>query len=347
MKLPALRFRRGAAVADAGDGVGRPGRRWPEWLRPPRRFSVRELVRHNPGLKLISIALACFLWYSINVLERDAERLVEVPISIRKVPPELIVTTPPTKPVTLTLRGPRTILDNLDEHKTRLVVDLSTVGPGEARIDLANANLNPDLPRRLKVVRTQPQRLKLDVERLAKRRIPIKLDLAGSPALGYMVAESTLTPDHVEVSGPASKVDDLKEISTEPIDLHGLARTFQRRVLLEWAGDFVVLVPDKVQVNVGVEEIMVSREFRRVAVTIVNGSNATVTPSSVNLTLHGPQRLLHNFKIPEGGVTVDAAGLAPGSHDMAVQLVDLPPALEVVARTPERVRLQVGKAQGG
>lgn len=345
MKLPALRFRR--ASPDGGEGIVRPAGRWREWLRPPRRFSLRELVRHNPGLKLVSILLACFLWYSINVLERDAERLVEVPISIRKVPPELIVTTPPTKPVTLTLRGPRTILDNLDEHKTRMVVDLSTAAPGEVRIDLANANLNPDLPRRLKVVRTQPQRLKLDVERLAKRRIPIKLDLAGSPALGYMVAESTVTPDHVEVSGPASKVDDLKEISTEPIDLHGLARTFQRRVLLEWGGDFVVFVPDKIQVNVALEEIMVSREFRRVSVTVVNGDDATVTPTTVNLTLHGPQRLLHNFKLPEGGVTVDAAGLAPGSHELAVQVVDLPPALEVVARTPDLVRLQIGKPQGG
>lgn len=345
MKLPALRFRRATPAADGGDG--RPARRWREWVRPSRRWSVRELVRHNPGLKLVSILLACFLWYSINVLERDAERLVEVPISIRKVPPELIVTTPPTKPVTLTLRGPRTILDGVDEHKTRLVVDLSTAGPGPMSIDLANANLNPDLPRRLKVVRTQPPRLKLDVERLAKRRIPIKLDLAGAPALGYMVAESTITPDHVEVSGPASKVDDLKEISTEPIDLHGLARTFQRRVLLEWAGDFVVFVPDKVQVSVDVEEIMVSREFRRVAVTVVNAGNATVTPSTVNLTLHGPQRLLHNFKIPDGSVTVDGAGLAPGIHELMVQLVDLPPALEVVARTPERVKLQIAKVQGG
>jgi YbbR domain-containing protein len=344
MKLPALRFRRASPSADVGDG--RPARRWRDW-RPRRRFSIRELVRHNPGLKLISIVLACFLWYSINVLERDAERLVEVPISIRRVPPELIVTTPPMKPVTLTLRGPQTILDNVDEHKTRLVVDLSAAGPGEATIDLATANLNPDLPRRLKVLRAQPQRLKLTVERLAKRRIPIKIDLAGAPALGYMVAESTVAPDHVEVSGPASKVDDLKEISTEPIDLHGLARTFQRRVLLEWAGDFVVFVPDKVLVNVDVEEIMVSREFRRVAVTVINGENATVSPSQVNLTLHGPQQMLHNFKIPEGGVIVDAAGLAPGSHEVTVQLRGLPPQLEIVERSPDLVKLQVAKSQGG
>ncbi|HEV7734932.1 MAG TPA: CdaR family protein [Candidatus Binatia bacterium] len=347
MKLPALRFRRTPAPVDPGDASPRPPRRWPNWIRLPRRTAIRELVRRNPGLKLISILLACFLWYSINVLERDAERLVEVPISIRKVPPELIVTTPPTKPATLTVRGPGTILDGVDEHKSRLVVDMSSTGPGEVRIDLSNAVMTPELPRRLKVVRTQPQRLKLTVERLSKRRIPIKLDLAGSPALGYMIAQSTVTPDHVEVSGPASKVDDLKEISTEPIDLHGLARTFQRRVLLEWAGDFVVFVPDKVQVNVEVEEIMVSREFRRVAVTVINGDGVTVTPGVVNLTLHGPQRLLHNFKIPDGSVVVDAAGLAPGSYEMPVQLIDLPPAIEIAARQPDRIRVQVGKGQGG
>ena len=46
----------------------------------------RAIIRHNPGLKLVSLLLACFLWYSINELERDAERVVEMPVAIRKVP---------------------------------------------------------------------------------------------------------------------------------------------------------------------------------------------------------------------------------------------------------------------
>src|SRR4029450_11185254 len=88
---------------------------------PLRRRLVR-LVRHNPGLKLVSLGLACFLWSSINELEGGAERQVEMPVAIRKVPQGLIVTDLlPAKGVTVTLRGPRTILDSVDEGQTAVV----------------------------------------------------------------------------------------------------------------------------------------------------------------------------------------------------------------------------------
>ncbi len=345
MKLPPVRWRRTAPLGDGQDG-GR--RRWParpDWLRLPRPQDLREALRHNPGLKLISIVLASFLWYSINVLERDAERVVELPVSVRKIPAELVLTTPPAKPVAVTLRGPRTILDGVDEHKSRLLVDMSGIGPGETRMDLNGAMVDPELPRRLKVLRMQPVRLKLNVERLARRRLPVRPDLAGAPAFGYTVAESTVTPDFIEVTGPASKVDELKEISTEPIDLHGVATTLERRALLEWVADFVTFVPDRVRVAVRLEEVMVSREFKRVTITVRNGEGlrAKVTPEVLDLTIHGPQRVLANYKIAEGAVTLDTAGLEAGVHRLSVQavLVTLPGELEVVARQPETLRVQI------
>jgi YbbR domain-containing protein len=345
MRMPALRLRRTVAPPETTPSEPPPPRPRPPWrprIRMPKRRDLRELIRYNAGLKLVAIVLACFLWYSINALERDAERLVDVPVSIRRIPPDLIVTTPPTKPVTVTLRGPRNILDNIDEHKTRLVVDLSAATAGEQRIELTGGMLDPELPRRLKALRMQPPRLKVTVEHLAKRRLPVRVDLAGAPALGYMVSESSVTPDHVEVSGPASKVNDLKEITTEPIDLHGLATPFTRGLLLEWVGDYVTLVPDRVRVAVGFEEVMVSREFRRVPVVVRNGDHARVEPSAIDLTVKGPQRVLHNFKLPEDAVTVDAAGLEPGSHRVA-PTIELPPTLEVVAREPDVLRVQIAR----
>ena len=343
MRMPAIRLRRPAAPPEPTPSEPSSPRPRPPWrprVRMPTRRDLRELVRYNAGLKLVSIVLACFLWYSINALERDAERLVDVPVSIRRIPADLIVTTPPTKPVTVTLRGPRNILDNVDEHKTRLVVDLAGATAGEQRIELTGAMLNPELPRRLKALRMQPPRLKVTVEHLAKRRLPVRVDLAGAPALGYMVSESSVTPDHVEVSGPASKVNALKEITTESIDLHGLATPFTRGVLLEWVGDYVTLVPDRVRISLTFDEVMVSREFRRVPVVVRNGEHARVEPTTIDLTVKGPQRVLHNFKLPDDAVTVDAAGLEPGNHRV-VPGVELPPALDVVAREPDAVRVRV------
>jgi YbbR domain-containing protein len=347
MRLPSVRLRRAAPPAVPPDGEGRPLRTsWRAGV--PFRRRLGEIIRHNWGLKVVSAFLACFLWYSINELERDAERIVDVPVAIRKVPSGLIVTElSPAKGVTVTLRGPRTILDSVDGEKTRLVVDLSTATEGKVSIDPNQATMNPELPRRLKAVRMSPIRLDAKLERLAKRRLPVKAILAGDPTLGYTAGYSA-TPDHVEVTGPASTVDALKEISTRRIDIEGVSAPLERTVLLEPGGDFVTLVPDRVHVAVHFDERMMVQEFKRVPIALRNGEGAKVTPAEVGVSVRGPELVLHDWKLPEGAVFVDAGGLSPGAHDVPVQ-VDLPAPLVIAARKPESVRVvvPVPKDQGG
>lgn len=327
------------------DGLRLRRVRWASRLRLPARRDLLAAVRHQWGLKLVALLLACFLWYSINALERDAERLVDVSVSIRRVPPELVVTTPPTKPVTVTIRGPRTILDGVDEAKTRLVVDLSAIGPGEHRIDLSKGVLSPEPPRRVKVVRIQPARLGVTVEPLAKRRLPVRPAVVGAPAFGYRLGEVTVTPEFAEVSGPASRLHGLSEIRTEVLDVHGAAARVQRSMLLDFVGDYVTVVPDRVRVTVGIEEVRLTREYPGVPVGL-RGARGVVDPPTVKLVVEGPQRLLDTWEPPEGSVVVDAARLSPGDHQLAPE-VELPPALEAVALDPKTIRVRVDVDQGG
>jgi hypothetical protein len=77
MRLPSVRLRRSTPPAAPSDGEGRPLRTsWRAGI--PFRRRLGEIIRHNWGLKLVSVFLACFLWYSINELERDAERQVDL-----------------------------------------------------------------------------------------------------------------------------------------------------------------------------------------------------------------------------------------------------------------------------
>src|SRR5262245_51319914 len=342
MRLPALRIVRRTPPGDTPSPQG-PTPPWWRILDRLRPRDLREALRHNRGLKIVSLLLAFFLWFSINVSERDAERVLELPVVVRKLPPDLIVANTPDKAVTATLRGPRTILDGVDEQRGRVALDLSAATPGEMRIELAPDMIRPDLPRRLKLVRLEPQRLKVQVERLMRRRVPVRAELAGAPALGYMTAESSVRPAEVEVAGPKSKVEDLKEIRTEPIDMQGMERGFQRNTLLAWAGDLVSFTPDHVLVSVSVEEVSVSREFKDVPVAVINahGRDVVLDPPRADVTLSGPQRLLHNFKLDDGVVTVDASDLPPGTHRVTVQ-VSLPASIEVTRRRPEQHTLRIG-----
>jgi YbbR domain-containing protein len=349
MRLRALRTPPVAPADDeAPPGSRGPTPPWRRWLRLPRRQEIREAFRRNPGMKLVSLLLAFFLWFSINVSERDAERTVDLQVTVRKLAPGLIVTNPPAKPVAVTLRGPRTILDGIEEARTRIALDLTNTTPGDTRIEVNGDMLRPELPRRIKVVRLEPARLKFHVEPLVRDRVPVKIDLAGTPALGYTVAESHVMPDTVEVSGPANKVSALKEIMTEEIDLRGQSENVQRDVLLAWAGDFVSFVPDHVTVSVTFEEVMVSRDFKRVDVRVLNaasGLQVQVAPNVVDLSIRGPQRLLHNFKLAPNAVYVDAEGLPAGTHKLAPR-IDLQPALEATRWAPEAVTVTLSDRGG-
>src|SRR5262245_10797288 len=125
--------------------------------------------------------------------------------------------------------------------------------------------------------------------------------------------------------------------------MQGLEHGLQRNVLLAWAGDLVSFTPDHVLVSVSVEEVSVSREFKDVPVAVVNarGREVALDPPHTDLTISGPQRLLHNFKLDDGVVSVDARDLPPGTHRVAVQ-ASLPPTLEVTRRRPEQHTLRVG-----
>ncbi len=348
MRLRVLRSQPAPSPSsDTPPAPGRPARPWQRWLRVPSWQDVRAALRRNQGLKLVSLLLAFFLWFSINVSERDAEGSLEVPIRTIHPPAGYLVTNQPSKAVTVKVRGPRTILDGVDERRVGFALDLANAAPGEVRVELNGDMIRPALPRRLNIVGIEPQRVKLRLERLVRRTLPVRPELAGLPPLGY-TAEASVTPGEVEVRGPASKVEDLKEIKTEPVELRGAPEPVSRPVLLSYVADFVEFVPDKVTVSVNFQATMMSRRFEHVEVTVRNlgdGLHAKLVPPRIDLTVQGPQRLLNNYSLEAGSVYVDAAAKGPGSHRVT-PTVELPQSIEVTRREPEVQSLEVVARKG-
>ena len=265
-----------------------------------------------------------------------------------RVPDGLLVTNLPTQPIAVRVRGPGTLLDNVDVRRRRIALDLSAFGPGKAVIELSRDLIRDDLPPRVKVVKFTPSKLELRLERRVRRTVPVRLDLAGTPALGYTVADSRVTPDAIDVSGPASKVDDLREIVTEPFDLHGATGAVERTVSIITPGELVTPRPDRVNAVVTLEEVGITREFEHVEVKLVNvaGFEARLRPATVDLVLRGPQRILQHLKLEPGAVYVDGETLTAGTRKV-VPRVDLPAGVEVVRRNPEELTLQLAAPRAG
>jgi YbbR domain-containing protein len=305
---------------------------------------LREFASRNVAAKVLSLILACLVWYSTNVVERDAERVVAVPLALRQVPRNLVVTDWPRERVQVIVRGPRPLLDGIDEHRTRLLMRLTTLDQGENWLDLKAAVLEPELPRRLNVVRLEPGRVLVQAERLKRRSLPVRATVAGTPAFGFRTSAITAIPERVEVSGPAQEIAELSEVRTVPVDVGDQVSAVQRRALIEWVGDFVTFMPDRVAVTVEIEEVMITREIPDVVVHLVGPAGVRLEPPTVSLTLRGPKRVLDEYRLPPQAAHVNAAGLAAGEHQVEV-LVDVPSTVEVITREPNIHRLLV--AEGG
>src|SRR5262250_1855106 len=129
MRLRVLRGERPTAGAEPTPAPSGPTPPWRRLLRVPGPRSIAAALRRNTGLKLVSLLLAFLLWFSINVSER----------------------------------GPRTILDGIDERRERLALDLSDLAPGEERVKLNEGMIRPELPRRLKIIRLEPASVKIRI----------------------------------------------------------------------------------------------------------------------------------------------------------------------------------------
>jgi hypothetical protein len=90
---------------------------------------------------------------------------------------------------------------------------------------------------------------------------------------------------------------------------------------------------------VNVAEAITDREFRAVDVEVKDsGFKYRVEPRQATLTIRGPAVKLAGLA-PKGLAYVDAKGVAPGSHELPLQ-VTLPDGMQLVRQSPDKVRLR-------
>lgn len=292
----------------------------------------------NGRLKLFSIAFACGLWLFVNYAERDAEKTLVVPVEFHNLSTQLIISGPRDEYVDLRLRGPRSLLGQLTSKKIKL--DLSEVRPGLASFRITADMLN--LPRGVRLVRINPAQVNLTIAQIIKQIVPVQLELMGKPPRGYIVKETEVNPDRIEITGPAPQIEKIRTVLTDTLDLSPLTQSMTRDLTLRGPEEgFVSFSRDRVQVRIGIEEVISTREFRHIKIAVKNDtSRAELRPATATVTVRGPQRLIENFVLNEEHVFADTNGQGPGRVTVRLSIV-LPPGIELVAQDPEKVEVRL------
>ena len=179
------------------------------------------------GLKLLSVALAVALWLAVAG-DPIAERGVRIPLAFENLPESMEILGDPPQGVDVRLRGSSGTLRRLDARDMVAIIDLESERAGERIFDMTSGRVRTPLG--IEVTQVIPSTISLTLDTRGSRVVPIVPEVRGAPAAGYLVATVEVEPAAVEVEGPESRLHDLTEAMTEPIDVTGVSAPLRRMV---------------------------------------------------------------------------------------------------------------------
>jgi hypothetical protein len=304
-----------------------------------RHFSLHALT-YNWRLKLAALGLAVLIWAAVSA-EQETSQWIPIRIDPVVQDPEYVLAgAPDPAEVRVRFSGPGRELWELALDRPRLVLRLRDVG--DRRAFALDGTMIP-IPRGLQVEvqDIRPAVVRVDLERLASRVVPVRARLTERSAQRYTVGgDLEVLPAEVRVTGPADRLAALDSVDTRRFDIVPDDSTFSHEVLLETEGmEGLSFSRSRVRVS-GPVDVRGERPLDSVAVSVPDGMAAA--PAQVEVSVAGARRVLD--RVRPGGVRAVVprdslpAALPPQGVDAPLVVEGLPPG--VAARpNPARVRV--------
>jgi YbbR domain-containing protein len=302
-------------------------------------------MRYHPfrqlGLKVLAVALASLLWLTVAG-EHVVERSLRVPLEFRNIPEALEIVGNTPDSVDVRLRGSSAVLSRVQAGEIVAVLDLSSARSGSRLFHIRNDEVRA--PFGVEVAQVVPSTLALELEKSARRRVPVVPAIEGDPAAGFVVGKWTADPATVEIIGPDSHVRQVAEATTEPISVKDAKARVRDGVTIGVVDSSVRLTQaQNANVTVEIWPAPVERRMPDVPVRWRNlgtGLRAQILPQLVHVTVRGAAEALAGLRGDSAQAFVDLAGLGSGRYNLRVQ-VDPADTFGVVAIDPAVVSVTI------
>jgi hypothetical protein len=300
---------------------------------------------YNPfrkiGLKLTSVAIAALLWMVVGG-EQVVERTLRSPLELQNIPEGLEVVGETPSTVDVRVRGASSALGQLSTGDVVTVLDTTTARPGRRLFHLSPSQVR--VPFGIDVTFVGPATIPLLFERQTMKAVPVAPAIEGQPAPGYFIERVQIEPQEVEVVGTESALRSLHQAATEPISLTG-ARASVREIVNIGLPDSTARVRTQrtARVTVTISPVRSERTFAAVPVRMKGTGprlSARATPTSVAVTVRGPDEVLRSLSADDIVANVDLSGLGPGQYALDVH-VSSPQVLVFVRTVPQQVQVLI------
>jgi YbbR domain-containing protein len=285
---------------------------------------VWEAMVENLGLKILSFAFALGLYAFVHGSE-EAQRTLPVDVVARAPPASAgrVLLTQLPSVVQVTVRGPRTLLDDMKAD------DLGAFQPDLRSGKVDHVEFDPSvihIPPGVRVEQIDPPSVGLRWEDQVSREIPVQASITGQPAPGFVVKGAPKAePATVRASGPRSLVDVVQFARAAPFDVTGLdqEKAHEHVLALDHPPPRVEFTTQIVTVKVEIGREELQRIFVKVPVQVVGVPRGVLSPNEVDVKVEGPPELVRSLRPEQVVPTVDlrSSGFtltSPGSGRLPV-----------------------------
>jgi len=275
----------------------------------------------NLGLKLLAVALASVLWLTVAG-EHVVERSLRVPLEFRNIPEALEIVGNAPDTVDVRLRGSSAVLSRVQPGEIVAVLDLSSARAGSRLFHLSLDDVRA--PFGIEVSQVIPSTMALELEKSARRKVPIMPATEGDPAPGFVIGRISVDPPTVDIVGPESRVRQVAEATTEPVVIKDARARVRDGVTVGVVDTSVRLAQaQNAQVTVEIWPAPVEGAISNVPVRYRNlGArlSAQLSPRFVHITVRGGKEAVAQLQNDSVQAFVDLAGLGTGRYNLRVQV---------------------------
>ena len=300
---------------------------------------MQDITGKDWVLKLISLGFAITLWFFV-VGEEKAEVSISMPLEIVNLPPNLVISNDIPPAIDVRVYGPRSMIKAVSSQGLSRVIDLKNAAPGRVTVQMTPDTL--PLPKGLKVMRIQPSRVDIVLERYVRKTVPVRAVLEGKPNRDFRVKNVLVDPPTITVAGPESEVSTLREIRTLPIDVTEASATIIRDTNLDLQGLHSTIEGDGVvRVTVMIEPLVIMQKVTHVPVFMeATSPGVSWWPQVVSVKLQGWARLLRNIQPEDIKVVLSIKELTPGTHELNPTCV-VPKGVKLLEVIPPKIKVKI------
>jgi YbbR domain-containing protein len=307
---------------------------------------IFKRIVQNWHIKLLSLVLAGILWIYVNSIQ-ESERFLSVPIEVKNISENFLVSNELPEFVQLVLRGREEYLSLINEGEVTAYIDLEQNSMGETR-KIVKVDRR-GIPRGVSIKEITPRLVDVRLEKAFRTRLKVVPVIVADLPEGYSFVDFSVDPETVEVQGPESVLKHTAAVYTEEINIRNLTETTVIEAALEIEGDKLTLVGEK-SVNV---KIMIKEEFtiRRVSSILIYPINLSeeftmdIAGQDVSALIRIPQRLERDFRDTQVYAYVDCGSITEsGEYDLPLQLQSDVGGVSVVKIEPPSIEVRIEEA---